>query len=227
MELNGSYFLTRATDEHKDSIAVVSSVFPRSWCIHFTPLVLDDDFLNAMNPSSSQFSSLSDFISITKTRYTLDIRRTGPHNNPEIDKALFDLAQELYIGHGVNVEPLTNSTACSFARTSVHKGTLYIDALTPLGMDALEKMKAKRHVSLRPTPRDEFRFDIGLPPLNGTRSTACFPYWVVLDNWGVRNNAPITAIYFTGSNDGWSHVPSLSLVTTRVKLGACQWVTVN
>lgn len=60
------------------------------------------------------------------------------------------------------------------------------------------------------------RLDIGIPPLNGKRSSACFPYWVMLDNWGLRNNAPINAIYFAGSDDGRRlHVPSLSLVLKR------------
>ncbi|KAI1794468.1 beta-lactamase/transpeptidase-like protein [Ganoderma leucocontextum] len=289
--LNGSHFL--ATDENKDSI-VVSSVLPE---------VVDDDFLNAMNPSGGQFSSLSDLITLTQTlinprhpksqltQYSMNrwlqqvhafeeddwtetgflweiikgrdsngrLRRiywklgnlpgfdtavaihpgtsygvvvlaAGSYPDPVglvydafeimqpgIDKALSDLAQQLYAGHWVDTQPQHNSTERSSARISVHKGTLYIDAFTLLGVDALEKLEAKDRVALRPTRRDEFRLDIGIPPLNGRRSTACLPYWVMLDNWGLRNNAPINAIYFTGSNEGRRlHVPSLSLTLTRV-----------
>ena len=63
---------------------------------------------------------------------------------------------------------------------------------------------------------DLTRLDIGIPLLNGKRSSGCFPYWVTMDNWGLRNNAPINAIYFSGSNDDRRlHVPSLSLVMER------------
>nr|VWP01941.1 N/A [Ganoderma boninense] len=137
---------------------------------------------------------------------------------PGIDKGLSDLAQELYAGHWVDVDPLHNSTEPSSARISVHKGTMYIDEFTLLGVDALEKLETKGRVALRSTRRDEFRLDVGVPPLNGKRSSACTPYWVMLDNWGLRNNAPINAIYFTGSNaDRRLHVPSLSLVMKRAE----------
>ncbi len=76
---------------------------------------------------------------------------------PGIDKALSDLAQELYAGRWVDAQPPDNSTERSSARVSVHKGTLYIDEFTLLGVDALEKLEAKGRVALRPTRRDEFR----------------------------------------------------------------------
>ncbi|PIL23326.1 hypothetical protein GSI_14637 [Ganoderma sinense ZZ0214-1] len=293
MGLNGSHFL--ATSENKDSI-VVSSVLPE---------VVDDDFLNAMNPSGGQFSTLSDFITLTQTllnprhpksqitQYSMNrwlqqvhafeeddwtemgflweiikaqdsngrLRRVywklgnlpGFHTavaihpgtscgvavlvagsysdsaglvydafeimQPGIDKALAVLAQELYAGHWVDAVPQLNSTEpSSSARISIHKGTLYIDEFTLLGVDALEKLEAKGRVALRPTRRDEFRLDVGIPPLSSKRSSACFPYWVMLDNWGLRNNAPINAIYFKGSDEHRRlHVPSLSLVMKRAE----------
>ncbi len=76
---------------------------------------------------------------------------------PGIDQALSDLSHELYSGLWVDVQALGNSTELSAARISVHKGTLYIDEYTLLGVDALKKMGAEGRVALRPTRRDEFR----------------------------------------------------------------------
>ncbi len=62
------------------------------------------------------------------------------------------------------------------------------------------------------------RLDIGIPRLNGRRHAACASYWELFDNWGLRNNAPINAIYFTGSDDERRlHVPSLSLIMSRAR----------
>ena len=73
---------------------------------------------------------------------------------PGIDRALSDLAQEVYAGCWVDAGPTAERSS---ARISVHKGTLYIDEFTLLGVDALEKLGAKGRVALRPTRRDEFR----------------------------------------------------------------------
>ena len=41
----------------------------------------------------------------------------------------------------------------------------------------------------------------------------CYPYWNGQDLWGVRNNAAINAIYFTGAGeDRRLHVPSVGVV---------------
>ncbi|TBU57475.1 beta-lactamase/transpeptidase-like protein [Dichomitus squalens] len=290
--LNGSHFL--ATDQNKDSI-VISSVMPE---------VVDDDFLNPMNPSGGQFSSLSDFIMLAQTllnprhpkspltqyslnrwfkpvhafeeddwtemgflwevikardssgrlrriywklgnlpgfntviavhpgsSYSVIVLMAGSYPDaaelaydafeimqPGIDRALSDLVKELYSGQWVVVQPGQNTTEGSSATITVHKGTLYIDEFILLGVDALEKMDAKGRVALRPTRRDEFRLDIGLPLYNGKRHTACFPYWVGQDSWGLRDNAPINAIYFTSSGEGRRlHIPSLSMVMERMR----------
>ena len=61
------------------------------------------------------------------------------------------------------------------------------------------------------------RLDIGVKALNGKRHAGCMPYWVALDEWGMRNNATINAIYFSGqSSDRRLHVPSLDIVMRRV-----------
>ena len=61
------------------------------------------------------------------------------------------------------------------------------------------------------------RLDTGMAGYNGLKHMGCYPYWNGQDNWGIRNNAAINAIYFTGEGDDRRlHVPSLSLVLKRV-----------
>lgn len=104
------------------------------------------------------------------TSYGISVLLAGPYADlvglvydafeimqPGIDKALSDLAQELYAGHWVDTEPLRNGTQRSSAHVAVDKGTLYVDEFTLLGVNALEKLEAKGRVALRPTRRDEFR----------------------------------------------------------------------
>ena len=76
---------------------------------------------------------------------------------PGIDRALSDLATELYAGKWVAVHSIQNATEASSAIITVEGGTLYIDEYVLFGVDALEKMEAKGRVALRPTRRDEFR----------------------------------------------------------------------
>ncbi|KAI9060710.1 beta-lactamase/transpeptidase-like protein [Trametes sanguinea] len=140
---------------------------------------------------------------------------------PGIDAALADLATELYAGQwqdesaGGSGEPaLSNS-----ARVVVEKGTLYIEQLSLLGVDALQKFGAQGRLALRPSGRrDEFRLDTGIPGYNGKKHMGCYPYWNGQDLWGVRNNAAINALYWSGpSGEGRRlHVPSLGIVMRRV-----------
>ena len=76
---------------------------------------------------------------------------------PGIDRALSDLATELYAGKWVAVHSIQNATEASSAIITVEGGTLYIDTYILFGVNALEKMEAKGRVALRPTRRDEFR----------------------------------------------------------------------
>ncbi|KAI8977721.1 beta-lactamase/transpeptidase-like protein [Trametes punicea] len=133
---------------------------------------------------------------------------------PAIDQALADAVAELYAGSWVD----ETGSAESSARIAVDRGTLYIEKLTLLGVDALKKFGADGRLALRSTGwRDEFRIDTGMPGLNGLKHLSCYVYWNGQDAWGVRNNAAINAIYFTGSGrERRLHVPSLSLVLKRV-----------
>ncbi|KAI0079040.1 beta-lactamase/transpeptidase-like protein [Panus rudis PR-1116 ss-1] len=135
---------------------------------------------------------------------------------PGIDKALADAATELYAGRwrDSSIDAPTNSSA----RITVDKGTLYIEELTLQGVNALKNFGAPGRLALRWTRRtDEFRIDTGIPGYNGQKHMGCYPYWNGQDLWGVRNNAAINAIYFTGSGrDRKLHVPSLSLVLERI-----------
>ena len=150
---------------------------------------------------------------------------------PAIDAALADAAAALYAGEW--------RAEGSAARIAVDDGTLYIDRLTLHGQDALATLGAQGRIALRETRTDEFRWvralarlafvpdgtlllmrrgrvDIGEPPLNGKRHAGCMPYWTELDEWGMRNNAAINAIYFSGTGrERKLHVPSLSVVMTR------------
>ncbi|KAH9850838.1 beta-lactamase/transpeptidase-like protein, partial [Lenzites betulinus] len=132
---------------------------------------------------------------------------------PAIDRALADAVQERCVGAWVDKTANTTTSA----RFSVDRGTLYVDALVLLGVDALKSFGAQGRVALRPTGRvDEFRVDTGIPGYNGKKHMGCFPYWNGQDNWGVRNNAAINALYFSGSGaDRRLHIPSLSLVLER------------
>ncbi|TBU39968.1 beta-lactamase/transpeptidase-like protein [Dichomitus squalens] len=135
---------------------------------------------------------------------------------PSIDKALADLSTELYAGTWKTEDKSTEKK--STARIAVEKGTLYIEEFILQGSNALEKFGAPGRLALRSSMRrDELRIDTGLPGYNGKKHMGCYPYWNGQDIWGLRNNAAINAIYFTGSgNDRRLHVPSLSLVLKRV-----------
>lgn len=57
------------------------------------------------------------------------------------------------------------------------------------------------------------RVDTGILGYNGMKHMGCYPYWNGQELWGMRKNAAINAIYFTGSGVEWRlHVNSLSVV---------------
>ena len=58
--------------------------------------------------------------------------------------------------------------------------------------------------------------DTGIPGYNGQKHMGCYPYWNGQDLWGIRNNAAVNAIFFTGSGaERRLHVPSLGLIMQR------------
>ncbi|KAI0824344.1 beta-lactamase/transpeptidase-like protein [Trametes gibbosa] len=131
---------------------------------------------------------------------------------PAIDRALADMATDLYAGewradHG-------NSSA----RVVVEQGTLYVERYVLLDVDALSKFGAQGRLALRPSGRrDEFRLDTGIPGYNGLKHMGCYPYWNGQDLWGVRNNAVINALYYSGEGEARRlHVPSLALTMRKV-----------
>ena len=74
----------------------------------------------------------------------------------------------------------------------------------------------KRHADVFRLIPVYLRIDTGIPGYNGEKHMGCYPYWNGQDLWGVRNNAAINAIYFTGSGDDRRlHVPSVSVVLKR------------
>ncbi|KAH9940097.1 beta-lactamase/transpeptidase-like protein [Epithele typhae] len=138
---------------------------------------------------------------------------------PAADAARADAARALFAGTWREGE-----NATSEVRIEVWRGTLYVERMMLEGVDALKQFGAAGPLALRSSGRrDEFRVDTGIPGYNGLKHMGCYPYWNGQDLWGVRNNAAVNAIYFTGSlplhggrDERRLHVPSLSLVLERV-----------
>ncbi|RDX46309.1 beta-lactamase/transpeptidase-like protein [Lentinus brumalis] len=290
MRLNGSSFSVTEANKH---LIVVPSLAPE---------VVDQDFLDAMNPAAGQYSSLADMITVTQTlldprhpksqlsQYSMDTwlqtvhafeeddwtelgfvweivkardsngrprkiywklgAMAGHHAalaihpgtgygvvvlmaghypdaaklaydafeimQPAIDKALADMAAELYVGQWRDEDP--EAKANSSALVAISKGTLYIEKLVLEGVDALKNFGAPGRLALRSSRRrDEFRIDTGIPGYNGQKHMGCYPYWNGQDLWGVRNNAAVNLIYFSGAGvERRLHVPSIGLVMKRV-----------
>ena len=75
---------------------------------------------------------------------------------PAIDRALADMAAALYVGEWHNLD--RGAEADSSARIDIEKGTLYVERLTLLGVDALKNFGAPGRLALRSSGRrDEFR----------------------------------------------------------------------
>ncbi|KAH9941734.1 beta-lactamase/transpeptidase-like protein [Epithele typhae] len=128
---------------------------------------------------------------------------------PAMDAALAEATADLYAG--LWYAPSTNADLKdSYAIINMEEWNLY-------GEDALSKFGVQGPVVLRETRREEFRVDTGQAGRNGKRHVGCYVYWTILDEWGMRNNATVNAIYFTGSsNERRLHVPSLGVVMKRV-----------
>ncbi|KAI9060772.1 beta-lactamase/transpeptidase-like protein [Trametes sanguinea] len=135
---------------------------------------------------------------------------------PAIDRALADAATDLYAGSWVDASK--SAEEATTARITVDKGTLYIEEFKLLGVDAMQRFGAgEGRLALRSTGwPDELRVDTGIPYYNGRKHMGCYVYWNGQDFWGIRNNAAINAIYFTGEGaDRKLHVPALDLVLKR------------
>ncbi len=149
---------------------------------------------------------------------------------PTIDNALAQEAISLYAGRWTAVDGDDGKT---FATVVVEKGTLYVEQMNLFGVDVLERFGAPGRLALRNSMRkDEFRYvnrdyacitrlrrcrlDTGIPGYNGVEHMGCYPYWNGQDIWGIRNNAAINALYFSGEGKGrMLHIPALSLVLER------------
>ncbi|KAJ3552290.1 hypothetical protein NM688_g4225 [Phlebia brevispora] len=128
-----------------------------------------------------------------------------------IDEALSAIAHDMYAGTWSSVD------ATSRASIVVDKGTLYVEKLFLNGSNVLQKFHAPGRLALRSSERrDEFRLDTGIPFYNGQRHMGCYPYWNGQDLWGMRNNAPINQLYFSGSGkERTLHYPSAEVAMTR------------
>ena len=75
---------------------------------------------------------------------------------PAIDKALADLTAELYVGEWYDSHGSEEQR--SSARIVIEKGTLFVERLELLGVDALKNFGASGRLALRSSQRrDEFR----------------------------------------------------------------------
>ncbi|TFK49170.1 beta-lactamase/transpeptidase-like protein [Heliocybe sulcata] len=130
---------------------------------------------------------------------------------PGVDRALSDMAAALYAG------TWSSQDGESAAVVSVRKGTLYAESFVLNGTDALATLHVSGRVPLRSSGRrDEFRLDTGLGFYNGQRHMGCYPYWNGQDIWGMRNDAPVNLLYFTGGeSDRALHAPSVDVVMFR------------
>ncbi|KAJ7285643.1 beta-lactamase/transpeptidase-like protein [Mycena rebaudengoi] len=131
---------------------------------------------------------------------------------PAMDKALAELATSRYGGKW------SSSDKKSSATISVEKGTLYISELVIGGTDnILDKFHSPNRVPLRYVQPNKFRMDIGIPFYNGKSHMGCYPYWVGMDLWGMRDGSALNAIEFSGDEDNRHlHVPSVDVDMTRV-----------
>ncbi|VDC00261.1 unnamed protein product [Peniophora sp. CBMAI 1063] len=132
---------------------------------------------------------------------------------PAIDHVVADAARELYAG------TWRSDGEASSAHVVVDKGTLFLEAITLDGVDALRTLGAKAggRFPLRYAGRyDEFRIDMGRPEINGQRYMGCMSHWAGIDELPMLNGAAINAIYFSGSRkDRQLHIPSLGIAMTR------------
>ncbi|KAJ7506556.1 beta-lactamase/transpeptidase-like protein [Mycena galericulata] len=114
---------------------------------------------------------------------------------PAIDQSLADLAHAMYAGKWASSDGKSSATVL------VDKGTLYIENLNINGTDILPMFNSPHRVALRSIIHHEkFRLDVGIPFYNGKMHMGCYPYWVGMDLWGMRNGSALNAIEFTGEH---------------------------
>ncbi|OCH90269.1 beta-lactamase/transpeptidase-like protein [Obba rivulosa] len=130
---------------------------------------------------------------------------------PFMDKALADYSQKLFAGTWKSQDGESTS------HIVIEKGALYIDRFVLNGTDILQMFHAPGRLALRSSERrDELRLDTGIPGYNGEKHMGCYPYWNGQDLWGLRDEAPINLIYFTGEgNTRALHVPSVGVTMKR------------
>ncbi|KAJ6572103.1 beta-lactamase/transpeptidase-like protein [Mycena capillaripes] len=130
---------------------------------------------------------------------------------PAVDNALAELATSMYAGKWVSSDRKSSATVL------VDKGTLYIENMFINDTDILSMFNSPHRVPLRPIDRDMFRLDIGIPFYNGKIHMGCYPYWVGMDLWGMRDGNALNAIEFSGDKLGRQlHVPSVGVDMFRV-----------
>ncbi|KAJ7039367.1 beta-lactamase/transpeptidase-like protein [Mycena alexandri] len=131
---------------------------------------------------------------------------------PAIDKSLAELVTSVYVGKWASLDKNSSATVL------IDRGTLYVDNLFVDGTDILAKFNSPHRVSLRSTNRDKFRLDIGIPFYNGKIHMGCYPYWVGMDLWGMRDGHALNAIEFSGEGTGRRlHLPAIGVEMIRAK----------
>ncbi|KAJ7840750.1 beta-lactamase/transpeptidase-like protein [Mycena leptocephala] len=129
---------------------------------------------------------------------------------PAIDQSLAELAKSMYAGKWASPDGKSSATVL------VDKGTLYIENLNINGTDILAMFHSPNRVALRSTHYDKFRLDIGIPFYNGKIHLGCYPYWVGMDLWGMRDGSALNAIAFSGDGSARQlHVPAVGVEMLR------------
>jgi hypothetical protein len=149
---------------------------------------------------------------------------------PAMDQSLAALAKSMYAGKWVSLDGQSSATVL------VHKGSLYIENMNINGTDILPMFHSPNRVALRSTHHDKFRcvqllllfqfssqkknwfrrLDIGIPFYNGQMHMGCYPYWVGMDLWGMRDGSALNAIEFSGDEAARRlHVPAVGVEMLR------------
>ncbi|KAJ7220213.1 beta-lactamase/transpeptidase-like protein [Mycena pura] len=115
---------------------------------------------------------------------------------PAVDNTLAELATSMYAGKWSSLDRKSS------ANVVVDKGILYIENLILNDTDILPMFNSPHRVPLRSTDHDKFRLDIGIPFYNGKPHMGCYPYWVGMDLWGMRDGHALNAIEFSGDKPG-------------------------
>ncbi|KAJ7719296.1 hypothetical protein B0H16DRAFT_1739488 [Mycena metata] len=131
---------------------------------------------------------------------------------PAIDKSLAELVTSVYVGKWASLNKNSSATVL------IDKGTLYAENLFVDGADILAKFNFPHRVPLRSTSRDKFRLDIGIPFYNSKIHMGCYPYWVGMDLWGMRDGHALNAMEFSAEGTGRRlHLPAIGVEMIRAK----------